>query len=828
MGKRKAVEEMDDDFVILDMDSSTETKPSLVPIIVPPKLNVDLQPTGKDTNEVLLSVIPPKLPDSNLKHTPCDVVLVIDVSGSMNAEAELPDQTGMDKKESSGLSILDLVKHAAKTIIEKLNKNDRLAIITFSNNAKVIQGLLPMIQAAKAETRKRIQELSASGSTNLWSGIREGLDVFRNIDGTGNVQSVFVLTDGVPNHMCPSQGYVKKLQPMLEKMRAQREITPFISCFGFGYHLNSALLRSIAEVGRGYYAFIPDAGMIGTVFVHAVSNLFSTFAISTEVSLSCSNAKVNITLPSWLEFDTDPQFTNTRTLHLGNIQYGQSRDIIVKLNGALPTDIVKAIVRCNIPNQPEQTVARECSSYNEPTVPQIAIDYHVSRHELCAYLSSLSAKNQNNEHIPLSARKLSTKSDAIDALVQRIESRLAAAAGEGPMSDTTDLADLLSDLQSLDATNGHGCGQIALAIRVDKPAPSPSRDPTYGTQEPSYYQRWGMHYLPSILHAHMRQICTTFKDPGPLRYGANSPLFVKMRDELDDAFDRLPPPKGSLIRSRGGHVTVTMSRYNSYSNPCFAGECQVRMSDGTSYSQIEDLRVGDAVWTRKGSRSVTGIVKTPIDSAGARFQEMVSIASSSNSDDSGDIISCKDGGHEEGLWITPYHPIYPTHRWVFPRDVSTRTQVMKTGSIFSILLEADEDVDAHAIEVGGVICVTLGHGLTHPYYESQPQVQLEALAEHSVKIGSMNSEQACDARAHPFFGSYTKVLTNLSRLDRDEHGRWVSGGIIKGGTDLERGLACDFVKLPRPGRAKEEDMVHKNDSIALVLERQARARQAHL
>ena len=40
-----------------------------------------------------------------------------------------------------------------------------------------------------------------------------------------------------------------------------------IHTFGFGYYLRSGLLKSIAEIGSGNYAFIPDAGMIGTIVV---------------------------------------------------------------------------------------------------------------------------------------------------------------------------------------------------------------------------------------------------------------------------------------------------------------------------------------------------------------------------------------------------------------------------------------------------------------------------------------------------------------------------------------------------------------------------------
>ena len=37
--------------------------------------------------------------------------------------------------EDCGLSLLDIVKHAVKTVISTLNENDRLSIVSYSNNA---------------------------------------------------------------------------------------------------------------------------------------------------------------------------------------------------------------------------------------------------------------------------------------------------------------------------------------------------------------------------------------------------------------------------------------------------------------------------------------------------------------------------------------------------------------------------------------------------------------------------------------------------------------------------------------------------------------------
>jgi hypothetical protein len=57
------------------------------------------------------------------------------------------------------------------------------------------------------------------------------------------------------SHRHPLGGYVSGI-------RALRPLPATIHTFGFGYGIRSGLLKSIAEVGGGNYAFIPDAGMV--------------------------------------------------------------------------------------------------------------------------------------------------------------------------------------------------------------------------------------------------------------------------------------------------------------------------------------------------------------------------------------------------------------------------------------------------------------------------------------------------------------------------------------------------------------------------------------
>ncbi|KAL2127180.1 hypothetical protein VTI74DRAFT_11200 [Chaetomium olivicolor] len=719
----------------------------------PPSPTVQIYPF-ESQDGLLVKIDPPREPaNSNLHHVPCDLVLCIDVSGSMGNAAPVPSNPdGQDKDEEYGLSVLDLVKHAARTILETLDSKDRLGIITFSSKPKVLLPLTPMTEVNKGQALKKIRGMQPLDMTNLWHGIRDGLDLFKEGNGgqgssCGRVPALLVLTDGIPNFMCPRQGYVPKLRTM-------EPLPATIHTFGFGYRLRSGLLKSIAEVGGGNYSFIPDAGMIGTVFVHAVANLQSTFA---------SNAKLRLTYPSYLQLEETtgeaavdkqpaaelkgevPESLSSLTILLSNIQYGQSRDIYLRYRTASKESSLKSLFSSQPQpqNPPIITATLEYQHFtptiHRATTHKSALDfstvlspaekaYHISRSHLISFLSTFSPLNSEFEHTPL--KRLPPD---LPAELQSLAASLPAAAPEF-LSSHPGCRSLLVDLcgdplpaEPLATSDPEAwTGQVALALL-----------------NPNYHYRWGTHYLPSLAGAHARQVCNSFKDAGPLRYGADSPLFVACRDRLDEAFDALPAPAPSRAVRGGGKpaVPVSMRRFNNVGNGCFASCATVKVVDDGIDGKVRVVRVGRlksgmVVVTPKGSRRVMGVLRMEV-----RRAEMC-------------LVEARRGARER-LMVTPWHPVRRPGEgeWVFPRDVAVR-RVRYTGAVYSVLLERDEDAEAHAILVGGVWGVTMGHGMTE-------------------------EGKGADTRAHQFYGDYNKVCRALARLPRTAGGVMMGGGLTR-------------------------------------------------
>lgn len=80
-------------------------------------------PIGDSANLQLADV-------ANLR-VPCDVICVIDVSGSMAADAYVSSEDG-SSRESHGYNSLDIVKHAVRTLAHSMSPQDRLGLVVFS------------------------------------------------------------------------------------------------------------------------------------------------------------------------------------------------------------------------------------------------------------------------------------------------------------------------------------------------------------------------------------------------------------------------------------------------------------------------------------------------------------------------------------------------------------------------------------------------------------------------------------------------------------------------------------------------------------------------
>jgi len=233
--------------------------------------------------------------------------------------------------------------------------------------------------------------------------------------------------------------------------------------------------------------------------------------------------------------------------------------------------------------------------------------------------------------------------------------------------------------------------------------------------KPEYYTRWGRHYLLSLAHAHRSQLCNNFKDPGVQGYGGA--LFGALRDNFDEFFNNLPPPKPTLHtgnRAARGQA-LQMNMYNNSRGVCFHGGCPIRLADGR-WVKVQDIRRGDLIETMSGYSKVRCVVKTIMPGHVAQLVEIGE------------------------LRVTPYHPILDqaTGTWRFPLDVVGEAKWVPCDAVYSFLLE--EGFEESSVVIGGVACVTLGHGIVgdvreHPFFGTLAVIEALQMCEQGWKEG---------------------------------------------------------------------------------------------
>ena len=119
--------------------------------------------------------------DTSEKTKAVDLIYVVDVSGSMGESNKL-----------------NLVKESLTHLSKLMKKEDKLAIVAFSGFPHIKLELTEMIEENKQKAFKAIDELYASGGTDIYDGLRTGLDLITNDYISGDrVVSMILLIDGL-------------------------------------------------------------------------------------------------------------------------------------------------------------------------------------------------------------------------------------------------------------------------------------------------------------------------------------------------------------------------------------------------------------------------------------------------------------------------------------------------------------------------------------------------------------------------------------------------------------------------------------------------------
>lgn len=201
---------------------------------------------------------------------PTSLVFLIDVSGSMADQKKLP-----------------LVKQSMKLLVEHLNADDRLAIVTYAGQAGLVMDSTYCTPEKKAEISRMIESLNAGGSTNGSGGIQVAYAVASQYFIKGGVNRVILCTDGDFNVGASSEADLIRL------IEDKRATGVYLSVLGFGSgNLQDAKMKQLSKHGNGNYAFIDAIDEGRKVLVDQLSGTLVPIAKDVKVQVEFNPALV--------------------------------------------------------------------------------------------------------------------------------------------------------------------------------------------------------------------------------------------------------------------------------------------------------------------------------------------------------------------------------------------------------------------------------------------------------------------------------------------------------------------------------------------------------
>ena len=195
-----------------------------------------------------------KIPAANL-------VFLVDVSGSMNAQNKLP-----------------LVKQSLLLLIDRLKPTDRIALVTYAGTSQL--RLPPTMIAQKAAIKSAIQGLSSGGSTAGESGIKLAYNTARQYFIKDGNNRIILATDGDFNVGVSSNS---ELERIIEK---ERENGIFLSVLGYGTgNYQDSKMQMLANKGNGNHAYIDQIKEAEKVLVKEMAGTLLTIAKDMKIQI---------------------------------------------------------------------------------------------------------------------------------------------------------------------------------------------------------------------------------------------------------------------------------------------------------------------------------------------------------------------------------------------------------------------------------------------------------------------------------------------------------------------------------------------------------------
>ena len=170
------------------------------------------------------------------------LVLVIDSSGSM------------------GGNNINMAIQGAKEVVDKLDINDSIAVVTFETNVNIPVTMTTIRnEANRQDIKDKIDKITVNGGTNMMNGLDEA---YKQIEGvTAEYKDIITLSDGIAGDN------EEDLKDYVTSMSFSNISCSFINIGDKG---GEELLKTLAKLGNGQYHYVDSALGLKDIMVDTI------------------------------------------------------------------------------------------------------------------------------------------------------------------------------------------------------------------------------------------------------------------------------------------------------------------------------------------------------------------------------------------------------------------------------------------------------------------------------------------------------------------------------------------------------------------------------
>jgi Ca-activated chloride channel family protein len=279
---------------------------------------------------------------------PANLVLLIDVSGSMDLPNKLP-----------------LLKSAFGLLVNNLRAIDTLSIVTYG--ASVAVALQPTSGVEKKKILDAIDDLAPGGATPGEAGIRAAFRLAKSEFIKGGNNRVILATDGDFNEGETSEGELEKL------VTQYKDWGIYLTCLGVGMgNYKDSKLEAMAKNGNGNFAYLDDEREAEKVLVREFTQ--TVYAVADDAYVNIQFNPGLVKRYRLIGFDNKVKMLSDSLSQLQGGEVGSGHSLLALFE--------------IVPANPDTTEVRDADR-----IARVQLNYHIP-HDPTARVSSYDCASQ--------------------------------------------------------------------------------------------------------------------------------------------------------------------------------------------------------------------------------------------------------------------------------------------------------------------------------------------------------------------------------------------------------------------------------------------------